>query len=218
MRAVNEVSFSVEEGTIRGLIGPNGSGKTTTFNLISGLIAPDAGSVQLSGREIVGRSPHEIVRLGLVRTFQQIRLFAEMSALENVLAAGAQAPQARALLARVGVTRQNVAARRLGFLEQHLVEIARALATQPRILLLDEPSTGMIASEVETLEALIRGLRDEGMTIVIVEHNMRLVMQMCERITVMDAGRVIAEGMPKDIASNPAVIAAYLGEDADGVA
>lgn len=218
MRAVNEVSFSVEEGTIRGLIGPNGSGKTTTFNLISGLIAPDAGSVQLSGREIVGRPPHEIVRLGLVRTFQQIRLFAEMSALENVLAAGAQAPQARALLARVGVTRQNVAARRLGFLEQHLVEIARALATQPRILLLDEPSTGMIASEVETLEALIRGLRDEGMTIVIVEHNMRLVMQMCERITVMDAGRVIAEGMPKDIASNPAVIAAYLGEDADGVA
>ena len=218
MRAVNEVSFSVEEGTIRGLIGPNGSGKTTTFNLISGLIAPDAGSVQLSGREIVGRSPHEIVRLGLVRTFQQIRLFAEMSALENVLAAGAQAPHARALLARVGVTRQNVAARRLGFLEQHLVEIARALATQPRILLLDEPSTGMIASEVETLEALIRGLRDEGMTIVIVEHNMRLVMQMCERITVMDAGRVIAEGMPKDIASNPAVIAAYLGEDADGVA
>lgn len=218
MRAVNEVSFSVEEGTIRGLIGPNGSGKTTTFNLISGLIAPDAGSVLLSGREIVGRPPHEIVRLGLVRTFQQIRLFAEMSALENVLAAGAQAPQARALLARVGVTRQNVAARRLGFLEQHLVEIARALATQPRILLLDEPSTGMIASEVETLEALIRGLRDEGMTIVIVEHNMRLVMQMCERITVMDAGRVIAEGMPKDIASNPAVIAAYLGEDADGVA
>lgn len=151
-----------------------------------------------------------------------------MSALENVLAARAvrvprvtaeEKTRGRSLLTRVGVERQDIAARRLGFLEQHLVEIARALATEPRILLLDEPSTGMIASEVETLESLIRSLRDEGMTIVIVEHNMRLVMQMCERITVMDAGRVIAEGLPNEIASNAAVISAYLGEDdVDGVA
>ena len=240
--AVADLSFSVAPGSITGLIGPNGSGKTTSFNLISGLATPDSGSVQLFGRDIVGKPPHEIVEAGLVRTFQQIRLFPDMTALENVMAARsvrtkaplygdllflpaarrlrkAEEAKARDLLSRVGVTgRQDVPARRLGFLEQHVVEIARALATEPRILLLDEPSTGMVASEVETLEGLIRDLQAGGITIVIVEHNMRMVMRLCSHVTVMDAGHEIAEGTPAQIAVDPNVIAAYLGEDADGVA
>ena len=242
LTAVAGVSLSVPCGSVAGLIGPNGSGKTTTFNLISGITMPDAGSVRLFGGDVTGRQAHEIVERGLARTFQHIRLFPQMTAVENVMAARfvrsrgsffgelfclprarrarrADEEMARRLLERVGiVARQDTLARRLGFLDQHLVEIARALATEPQILLLDEPTTGMIASEADTLAALIRDLTAHGMTIVVVEHNMNFVMRLCDPIIVMELGRVIAEGPPPEVSTDPRVVAAYLGESSDGAA
>jgi ABC-type branched-subunit amino acid transport system ATPase component len=240
--AVQDVSFAVMPGAIAGLMGPNGAGKTTVFNLISGVIPPQRGSARLLGEDITGWPPYRVVARGLVRTFQSVRLFPDMTATENVMAAlAARAPrglaaripglpserrtrradeaQARALLQRVGVVeRQDVLARKLGLLDRHLVEIARALATRPKVLLLDEPSTGMISSEVALLETLIRSLRQEHVTVLIVEHNVGLMMRLCDEITVMDFGRVIARGTPSEIAQDPAVIAAYLGGVSDAAA
>lgn len=234
LRALADVSLRVRRNTIAGVIGPNGAGKTTLFNLVTKTVAPTQGRILLGGKDVTGLRSDQLVARGLARTFQQVRLFPGMTALENVMAArfvksrsylaaqllglpAARKQQrqderdARSLLERVGVDRHDVLASKLGFLEQHLVEIARALATDPTVLLLDEPSTGMVEAEVAQLESLIRGIRAEGVTVLIVEHNMRLVMRLCEHIWVLNFGRLIAEGNPQAIGKNADVVEAYLG-------
>lgn len=235
LAAVSGVSLKVAAESITGLIGPNGAGKTTLFNLVSKVLEPDAGAIVFEGADVTSLRADELVRRGLVRTFQQIRLFPRMTALENVMAAlyvrgtsslaaqllgtpGARRRRrsnealARSILDRVGVQEgQDILAGKLGYLDQHLVEIARAMATQPKLLMLDEPSTGMVESEVETLEALIRDLRAQGVAVLIVEHNMRLVMRLCDELWVMNFGHLIAHGSPGTVARDPAVLDAYLG-------
>jgi ABC-type branched-subunit amino acid transport system ATPase component len=235
VRAVDGASFAVRRGEIHGLIGPNGAGKTTVLNLVSGLLAPSAGAIRLDGREIQALPPYRIAALGVARTFQNIRLFADLSAHDNVLvgqhrvrAASLTArllvlPSARAeeraardrahrLLERIGLAeRARERARNLSYGEQRRVEIARALASEPRLLLLDEPTAGMNPVEVEAVAALIRQVAGEGHSVLLVEHNVRLVMGVCDRITVLDFGKVIAEGPPAVVAKDPAVIDAYLG-------
>jgi branched-chain amino acid transport system ATP-binding protein len=215
--AVDGVSFTVTRGQVHGLIGPNGAGKTTLFNLLSGLIASDTGHVRLDGVTLDGLPSWRRARLGLARTFQNIRLFADMTVLENVLTglharalSGRHArARASALLDRVGLG--AAAVRRAGELsygDQRRLEIARALATEPKLLLLDEPAAGMNPAETEALVTLLRGL---GVTLLLVEHDMSLVMRLCDRITVLNFGRKIAEGAPDEIRREPAVIEAYLG-------
>ena len=236
VRAVDGASFSVRPGEVHGLIGPNGAGKTSVLNLISGLLAPSAGRILLEGRPVEGLPPHRLAALGVARTFQNIRLFPELSAQDNVvvgqhlrrrnasLAARllalpssraeerAAGEAARALLARVGLLeRAGEEARHLSYGEQRRVEFARALASDPRLLLLDEPTAGMNPGEVGAVAALIRGAAEGGRSVLLVEHNVRLVMEVCDRITVLDFGRVIAEGAPTEVAKDPAVVAAYLG-------
>jgi len=237
VQAVKDVSFVARPSEIHGLIGPNGSGKTTTFNLISGIARQDTGTIRINGRDVSSTMPHQRVRAGLARTFQQIRLFPGMTATENVMVALDASPtrrlreripftpgeykarrraetRARSLLARVGVDNkrtQDKLAASLSFLDRHLTEIARALAVDPTVLLLDEPMTGMVASEVAVLERLMRDLRSEGMAVVLVEHHMDLVMRVCDRITVLNFGEVLAEGTPTEVAADDKVAAAYLG-------
>jgi ABC-type branched-subunit amino acid transport system ATPase component len=235
VRAVDGASLAVAPGEVHGLIGPNGAGKTTVINLVSGLLAPTAGSIALQGRAIEGLAPHRIAALGVARTFQNIRLFPDLSARDNVLvgqhlrrspslaarllllpSARAEERQAReraaALLERVGLSdRVREKARNLSYGEQRRVEIARALASEPRLLLLDEPTAGMNPVEVQAMAELIRRVAAEGHSVLLVEHNVRLVMGACDRITVLNFGRVIAEGKPAEVAADPAVIAAYLG-------
>jgi branched-chain amino acid transport system ATP-binding protein len=237
--AVDSLDLHVDQGEIFALIGPNGAGKTTAFNLITGVYNPTAGAITFGGKSIVGRKPSVVTRSGVARTFQNIRLFPNMTALENVLV-GTDArhrqsvpeaifglPRHRAeerdgrkvalsLLDFVGIPAvAEETAKNLSYGDQRRLEIARALATEPRLLLLDEPAAGMNPAEKDGLQALVERIRANGRTVLLIEHDMSFIMQISDRIAVLDFGRKIAEGTPSEIQSNPAVIEAYLGVPAD---
>jgi branched-chain amino acid transport system ATP-binding protein len=227
LTAVGNLDFSVQAGEIIGLIGPNGAGKTTLFNLLVGLIKPSAGEVCLDGQRVTGFKPHQIARLGMVKTFQNVALFPEMTVLDNVLTGGLlrlSLPEARRFagenLSKVGMAHiADKLAADLTFPEKALVEMARALCTQPRVLLLDEVMAALNHSEMDQVLELIRKLRrDQGLTFIVIEHHMRAIMNLGERILVLSFGQKIAEGSPQAISRNPDVISAYLGTDMDAEA
>ena len=237
--ALNELSFSVEEGSVVGLIGPNGAGKTTVFNCITGNYRPEHGRISFAGRDVTGLRPHALVELGIARTFQSIRLFGESPGLDNVLAgrhgglkAGLGAAWRRAPaqrreereavrrcmeeLAFVGLADHHAEeAGSLSYGNQRLLEIARALASDPRLLILDEPAGGMNDQETVALIDLIGAIRDRGMTVLLIEHDMRLVMRICEKLVVLENGCLIAQGEPAAVRADPAVIEAYLGAETE---
>ena len=220
LRAVRELTFSVERGEILGLIGPNGAGKTTVFNLVTGFVRPSAGVVRLEGRPLTGLRPHAVVRRGAARTFQIVKPFPGLSVRENVtVAAFVRHPvrrdaEARAeeVLERVGLAhRAATAAGQLTLLDQKRLEVAKALATSPRLLLLDEPMGGLNPAEVDAASALVARIRDEGVTVVLVEHVMKAIMRISDRVVVLNQGEKIAEGPPAQVVEDPAVMAAYFG-------
>lgn len=238
VHAVKDVSFRVEKGMVKALIGPNGAGKTTLFNLLSGVAAPDAGTVAYRGAEIQGRPPHRIAALGLARTFQHIRLFAQMTALENVMVgrhvrsrAGFVAGMfhlpwtwkeereiersARDALAFLGIADlADLEATSLSYGQQRAVELARALASEPELLLLDEPAAGLNMRETVELAKLIGRIRERGVTVLIVEHDMGLVMNVSDEVLVLSYGEKIADAEPRAVQRHPEVVRVYLGEDA----
>ncbi|MEW6554995.1 MAG: ABC transporter ATP-binding protein [Actinomycetota bacterium] len=239
LAAVKEVSFTVSGGTIKAIIGPNGAGKTTLYDLLTGIYMPDGGEVTFRGRDIVGMPTHEITAMGIARTFQTIRLFTHMTVMENVmvglhhrtrsgiLKSALRLPSARReeawmreealrYLDIVGMEMQaDSLAGSLPFGSQRLLEMARALATQPSLLLLDEPASGLNAYETRELGEIIYRIRDMGVTVVLVEHDMGLVMRISEEVLVLDYGEVIAEGSPEEIKADEKVIEAYLGSELD---
>ncbi|PIE71148.1 MAG: ABC transporter ATP-binding protein [Deltaproteobacteria bacterium] len=239
LTAVNRVTYHVDTGEVVGLIGPNGAGKTTCFNLITGNYTPDQGTIRFADADITGLQPNRIVRAGIARTFQSIRLFSSMTALENVLAGchcrmnagllsamfrtpGQKQEEAAALARALGEIDfvglgafTETDAVNLSYGNQRLLEIARALASEPRLLILDEPAGGMNDQETEALVTLIEAIRKRGITVFLIEHDMSLVMKACDRIVVLEYGSKIAEGAPEDIKTHPRVIEAYLGTDED---
>ncbi len=242
LTAVDAVSMSISPREIRGLIGPNGAGKTTLFNAIGGLVHISSGQIRLDSADITGLPPHRRARAGIRRSFQSLQLLSRLSVLENVLL-GLHGQIAQRMFASAADlllhARREAAAQRqamdtlnylgiaalalrpmasLTFAEQRFVEIARALAPRPLLLMLDEPAAGLSPPEVERMDALLRQLRDEGMSILLVEHVLSLVFEVSDTVSVLDNGRLIAEGTPKQVASDPRVRTAYLGEDADALA
>ncbi len=239
LKAVQNVDLRVDANRIVSVIGPNGAGKTTFFNCLSGIYRPEIGSIVLNGEDITGRKPHQVSRRGMARTFQNIRLFPEMSALENVMVAQFQhrslsplrllfhTPRFKSeeklnrdaafdLLDFVGLaTYAEHASGNLAYGLQRRLEIARALATKPRLLLLDEPAAGMNPQETIEMVQLISRIRDRGLAVLLIEHHMKLVMSISDEILVLDHGTPIAHGAPRDICQNPQVIKAYLGEELD---
>jgi branched-chain amino acid transport system ATP-binding protein len=238
LQALSDVSLHINTGEIYGLIGPNGAGKTTLFNILTGLYQLDAGSFYFNGHAYTQCKPHLLAQAGIARTFQNIRLFANMTALENIMVGrhlrtrsgvwgaltrnaatraeeSAIAQRAHELLRYVGIHRpSNTLAKNLSYGEQRRLEIARALATEPKLLALDEPAAGMNATETESLKTLLKTIRDSGITILLIEHDVKLMMDLCDRIAVLNYGQKIAEGIPEAVRNNPAVITAYLGGSA----